>query len=95
MNAIKDLSWTSAEYEALISQMDNLAAVPNYPGSYIIARNTKFSFLAAVNEDKDPIDELQSRITTINKELTRKREEFELKTLDLGETPEMARAAGK
>ncbi len=92
MNAIKDLSWTSAEYEALISQMDNLAAVPNYPGSYIIARYTKFSFLAAVNDDADPIDELQSYITTINKELTRKREEFELKTLEIGETPEEARA---
>lgn len=95
MNAIKDLSWTSSEYEALISQMDNLAAVPNYPGSYIIARYTKFAFLAAVNEDADPIDELQGYITTINKELTRKREEFELKTLALGQTPEEARAEGK
>ncbi len=95
MRAIKDLSWTSTEYVELIAQLDNLAAVPNYPGSYIIARYMDFAFLAAVNEDADPVDELQSYITTINKELTRKREEFDLKTLELGQTPEQARAEGK
>ncbi len=91
MNAIKDLSWSSSEYAALLAQLDNLAAIPNYPGSYIIDRYTKFAFLAAVNEAADPVEEIYSYVTTINKEITRKREEFDLATLDIGETPEAAR----
>ena len=34
----------------------------------------------------NPITELQSYITTINKEITRKRAEFGLETLELGQT---------
>ena len=92
MQALKDLSWTTTEYASLIAQFDNLAAVPNYPGSYIIARYTNFAFLDAVNGSADPVDAIYGYITTINKEITRKREEFDLPTLEIGETPEMARA---
>jgi len=95
MNAIQDLSWTTTEYASLVAQLDNLAAIPNYPGSYIIDRYTKFAFLAAVNDAADPVDEIYSYVTTINKELTRKREEFDLPTLEIGETPEMAREKNK
>ena len=48
---------------------------------------TSFAFLAALNNGADPVEELQSYITTINKEITRKREEFGLETLDyVGQT---------
>ena len=74
--AIRNLSWTSTELEAIMDQFENLAAVPNFPGSYIISRYVEFAFLAAVNNGADPVDELNGYITTINKELTRKRKEF-------------------
>ncbi len=85
--ALKNLSWTSSEIKVLMEQFDNLAAIPNYPGSYIIARYVQFAFLASVNEGADPVEEMYSYITIINKELTRKREEFEMKTLEIGQVP--------
>ncbi len=85
-NALASLPWTSAEYEQLALQFNNLASIPNYPGSYILDRYTNFAFLAAYNDGADPVEELQSYIPTINKEITRKREEFGLETLELGHT---------
>ena len=85
-HALAQMPWTRAEYDKLISQFNNLASIPNYPGSYIIGRYTNFAFLAAYNDNANPVTELQSYITTINKEITRKREEFGLETLELGQT---------
>ena len=84
--ALESLPWTDEEYEQLQLQFNNLAAVPNYPGSYIIDRYTKFAFLSAFNDGKDPVTELQSYIKTINVEITRKRSEFGLETLEDGQT---------
>ena len=84
--ALAEMPWTSAEREQILYQFRNLASIPNYPGSYIIARYTNFAFLAAYEDNADPVTELQSYITTINKEITRKRAEFGLETLELGQT---------
>ena len=81
IKALSEMPWTAAEYEQLSYQFNNLASIPNYPGSYIIARYTNFAFLAAVNDNMNPVDELLSYISTINKEITRKRAEFGLETL--------------
>ncbi len=86
LNALSEMPWTSAELEQLLYQFNNLASIPDYPGTYIIGRYTNFAFLAAYNDNKDPVQELQSYISTINKEITRKREEFGLETLELGQT---------
>ncbi len=86
INALESLPWTSEEYEQLALQFNNLASIPNYPGSYIIDRYTGFAFLAAYNDGEDPVEQLQGYITTINKEITRKREEFGLETLAEGQT---------
>jgi len=86
VKALSEMPWTSSEYEQLSYQFNNLASIPNYPGSYIIGRYTNFAFLAAYEDNADPITELQSYITIINKEITRKREEFGLETLELGQT---------
>ena len=86
--AIAEMPWTTSEYEALSDQFNNLAAIANYPGAYIFARYLSFAQRAVVNEGADPITELQKYVTTINKEITRKREEFDLPTLDTGKTYE-------
>ena len=87
MTALSEMPWTAKELGPLMEQFQSLASIPNYPGSYIIDRYTNFAFLAAYNDNADPITELQSYITTINKEITRKRAEFELETLDyVGQT---------
>ncbi len=82
VKAINDLSWTSKEKEAIFDQIGNMSSIVNYPGSYIFARYTKFAFLDAVNDGEDPASALQDYIPAINMELTRKRDEFNLKTGD-------------
>ena len=84
--ALEELPWTSREYNQLKKQMDNLAAVPQYPGNYILARYTNFAFLDAYNNHADPVDSLLQYINTINKEINRKRTEFELEILPIGST---------
>ncbi len=88
--AIAEMPWTTSEYEALADQFNNLAAIANYPGAYIFTRYLSFAQRAVVNEGADPITELQKYVTTINKEITRKREEFDLPTLPSGKTYETA-----
>ncbi len=90
--AIRNLSWTAAEIENIVAQLDSLAAVENYPGSYYITRYVQFAFYAAYNDSADPSTSLQDYVNTINKEISRKREEFDLPTLEIGQTPEQARA---
>ncbi len=84
-NALISMPWTYDEYVEVAKQFDNLAAVKNYPGYYYIGRYTDFAFLAAYNEGADPSTEILSYINTINTEITRKRQEFKLETLELGQ----------
>ena len=86
--AIAEMPWTTSEYEALSDQFNNLSAVTNYPGAYIFARYLNFALLSVVNEGQDPVVELQSYVATINKEITRKRQEFDLPILEAGKTYE-------
>ena len=89
LGAIKLLSWTTREREAIEQQIQHLSAIVNYPGSYIIARYTNFAFLDVVNKHNDPVDAILNYVPTINAELTRKREEFNMKTLSVApRTPE-------
>ncbi len=76
--AIEDLSWTASEKAALRDQMNNLNAVVNYPGSYIIARYMNFAFFDAYNNGANPYEALMSYVPAINDEIARKRKEFDL-----------------
>ncbi len=69
-----------------MKQMDSTIAITQYPGSYILARYTNFAFLNAYNNHADPVDSLLQYINTINKEINRKRTEFDLETLEIGQT---------
>lgn len=84
--ALKAMPWTEAERKQVEAQFENLASIPNYPGYYYIDRYTNFAFLAAYNDGANPRTELRRYINTINKEITRKREEFNLETLEIGQT---------
>ncbi len=80
--ALEDLPWTSEEKNNIGKQFESLVAVPNHPGSYYLARYVSFAFLAAYNEGKDASDALNEYVATINKELTRRRQEFGMLTYD-------------
>ena len=80
-NALASLPWTTAEYQQIQLQFNNLASIPNYPGAYIIGRYTNFAFQNAYNDNVNPSDAMLEYIPTINKEIERKRNEFNLETL--------------
>ena len=83
--ALLEMPWTADELEQLEFQFNNLASIPNYPGNYIVDRYLKFAFLDAYNDKKDPADSIEYYVSTINKEIARKREEFDLETLQYGD----------
>ncbi len=91
--ALESLPWTDAELTQLRAQFAKLAAIPNYPGRYIVERYTQFAFLDAFNDNADPVTEMQSYIKIINTEITRKRAEFGLETLADGQTLAQKRMA--
>ncbi len=78
MEALYSMPWSKAEYDRLFAQFQNITCTPEYPGGYIIARYAQFAFLGVYNDDDEPVEKLQSYITTINAELSRKRQEFDL-----------------
>ena len=75
------MPWNTSEFKNIEEQFKNMAAIANYPGSYIFDRYLNFAFYDAYNEDKDPVESLRSYIDDIDKEITRKREEFDMETL--------------
>ena len=86
IEAMSNMNWSTSELETLLAQFKNLKATPEYPGSYIITRYVDFAFLDAYNNSADPVEAMLSQYIFINKEITRKRQEFGLDTLELGET---------
>ena len=84
--AMMNMNWSSTELETLMAQFNKLRATPEYPGSYIITRYVDFAFLAAYNDNKDPVESMLAQYIFINKEISRKRAEFGLDTLEMGET---------
>lgn len=85
ISALENMPWTQTELTQVKAQFNNLASVPNFPGYYILDRYTNFAFLSAYNDNMNPQEELLSYINIINKEITRKREEFKLETLEIGQ----------
>ncbi len=81
LEAFDRLPWTDTEREVLKTSLEASYAIEPYPGDYFILRYTGFAFNRAYSEGVDPSDELLSYISTINKEITRKREEFDLMTM--------------
>ncbi|MBQ7600339.1 MAG: extracellular solute-binding protein [Clostridia bacterium] len=86
IEALEELPWTSREYAQLMKQKDHTTAIIQYPGTYIIDRYTGFAFADAYNNHADPVQSLLGHINAINKEITRKRTEFDLETLEVGQT---------
>lgn len=82
IEALAGMSWSKDEYDNLFAQFNAVQCTPEYPGSYIVGRYTNFAFLNVYNDSIPPIEAMQSYITDINNELTRKRAEFNLPTLD-------------
>ncbi len=84
--ALESMPWSTNDLNNILAQYNKLAAIPEMPGGYIISRYVNFAFLEAYNNKADPVESMLNYIDDINKEITRKRKEFDLETLELGET---------
>ncbi len=82
LEALAEQPWSSEVMTALQDQFRNLAVTPEMPGGYILTRYIQFAFLAAYNENANPVEELLGYIDSINSELSRKRQEFDLPILE-------------
>ncbi|MBO5274028.1 MAG: extracellular solute-binding protein [Clostridia bacterium] len=83
VKALESLPWTTNELKALQSQFYNLAAIPEYPGGYIITCYVDFAFMDVYNNNADPVESMLDNITEINKEISRKRLEFGLEAYEI------------
>ncbi len=85
LNALLSQAWTGEERDAMKEQIPHLKGLPFNPGDYNINRYVSFSFLAAYNENANPVDRFLDTVFDINKELSRKRKEYHLPYLEDGE----------
>ena len=72
VEALSQLNWSTAEYNKIIEQMNNLREVPIIPASYAVTRNVYNAFRAVVNNQKNPRYQLSSYNRDINEEIVRK-----------------------
>ena len=79
IEALHSQSWSSDELRSLDQQFRSLEGTPMTPGNYIVARNQNFAFLSVYNDGATPADAMQSYISDINKELSRKRDEYDFR----------------
>ncbi len=82
LNALLSQAWTDEEKAAMLEQIPFLKGIPFNPGDYNISRYVNFAFLAAYNNKENPVDTLMTYVLDINKELSRKREEYHLPFID-------------
>ena len=84
--ALTQLQWKKSDRDALIAQAETVRCLRQYPGSYFITRYVDFAVNNAYNSGADPVEQLLGYITSINKEISRKRGEFGYETLEVGQT---------
>ena len=83
LSALLSQKWTDQERSAIEAQLNSLVGVPEYPGAYIVNVYANFAFLDAYNYGTDPSEAMLDQILDINKEISRKREEFGLEAYEV------------
>ncbi len=82
LEALKSQPWPAKDRKALEECFEWVMTTYNMPGGYISSRYVGFAYNNAYNEGVAPIPALLQYIDQINAELTRKRREFDLPTLE-------------
>lgn len=76
LEVIDHIGWTKSELRVLKDQMEHLVYVPIIPGNYYVTRGVENTYRGVVNEEENVRELLQGWTKKINKEITRKRNEF-------------------
>ncbi|MCL2813094.1 MAG: extracellular solute-binding protein [Oscillospiraceae bacterium] len=78
LEALANMPWPTADYRNLQEQFKYLEATPEVPGSYIVGRYVDFAWKGNYNTGASVTDLIQDYLVEINKELSRKRSEFDM-----------------
>lgn len=78
IEAFKRLPWNPREQASLLAQWEWIKEIPEIPASYYISRNLNNAFRSVINYDSNPRHTLNQYNYEMNKEITRKRQEFNL-----------------
>jgi len=78
VEALNNMPWPATDAENLLTQFKYLKAVPEVPGGYIVNRYVDFVWRDVYNNGSNAIEMIQDYIVDINKELSRKRMEFDM-----------------
>ena len=91
VEAFDRLAWTKEDLEVLDKQREGVhtddeewtgtVGVPEVPGGYYTGRNLENAFRYVVNNNENPRQTLTDYILSINNEINRKRDEFNLGTI--------------
>ncbi len=82
INVIEQQAWTMDEYKLLMAQRSWAEGVPEVPGGYYTTRHMDNAFNRTYTEMTDPRETLLDYIDDINNELTKKRTEMGIPTVD-------------
>ncbi len=78
LNAFAKQNWKKQDYEQLMKQWANVKEVPEVPGGYFTQRALNNAFWSTVKEYENPRDMLLKWGKTIDEEIARKREEYDI-----------------
>lgn len=81
-NVLRMLPWSNMELEQLLNQMEDNVGLQAVPGHYMTTRMIQYAFNSVVAELSNPRESLYLYVKSIDEELTKKRLEFNLSTLD-------------
>jgi len=79
---LRQLPWSNSELESLLGQFEHTAGLPAVPGNYMTTRMVQYAFNDTVSDNANPRETLYLNIKDINEELTRKRQELHLSTVE-------------
>jgi len=82
LDALMQFSWAGKDRKSLEGQTRSLRGMPQIPGGYYTERNLNFAKLAVINDDDNPRESLMEHSDDITEEITMKRKEFGLKTIE-------------
>ena len=82
VEAFQKLPWTSEEISAMNKQLETCESMPEVAGSYFINRHILNAFRKVIYNDKDARDTLYDYSNVIDSEITSKRAEFGLPTVN-------------
>jgi ABC-type glycerol-3-phosphate transport system substrate-binding protein len=82
LEVIEQLPWSNAELRALKAQLESSTGLSAVPGYYMTNRMISYAFSEVISKNSNPRESLYLNVESINKELTRKRQELGLSTAE-------------